>query len=93
MSIPAPIVALMQQATSETGDDINSAQKLYDIHDELCYGVSIFENGEHVTKDRPSLRSAVQQWQDKRKLGWNPAEIDEVTTYLNDRFFRFPESG
>ena len=45
MSIPAPIVTLMQQATSETGDDINFAQKLYDVHDELCYGVSIFENG------------------------------------------------
>jgi hypothetical protein len=83
----------MQHATSETGEEINFAQKLYDVHDELCYGVSIFENGEHVTKDRASLRSAVEQWQDRRKLGWKPGEIEEVTHYLNERFFRFPASG
>lgn len=93
MSIPAPILALMQQATSETDVDFNYAQRLYDIHDVLCYGVSIFENGEHVTKDRESLRSAVEQWQDQRELGWKPAEIAEVANYLNERFFRFPASG
>jgi hypothetical protein len=93
MGIPAPIVALMQQTTSETDEDFNYAQRLYDIHDVLCYGVSIFENGKHVTKNRQSLRSAVQQWQDQRTLGWDPAEIDEVTAYLNDRFFRFSASG
>jgi hypothetical protein len=93
MSIPAPIVALMQHATSETDEDFNYAQRLYDIHDVLCYGVSIFENGEHVTKDWQSLRTAVEQWQDRRKLGWKSAEIDEVANYLNERFFRFPAPG
>jgi hypothetical protein len=93
MGIPTPILALMQQAPIVSGDDLNYAQRLYDIHDVLCYGVSIFENGEHLTKDWPSLRNALDAWQNEHTLDWKPAEVDEVTNYLNERFFRFPTPG
>ncbi len=92
MGIPAPIVALMQQMPSDSNGDNNYAQRLYDIHDELCFGISAFENGRHLTRDWRSLRSGVDLWQNQRELNWKPEEIDEVTAYLNMRFFHYPIS-
>jgi hypothetical protein len=93
MGIPAPILALMQNIPLDSDGEVSYGQKIYDIHDVLCYGVSVYENGQHQTKDWQSLRNAVNEWQNKRELNWQPAEIDEVSAYLNMRFFHYPTPG
>jgi hypothetical protein len=76
---------------SNFDDDSEHPQKLRDNHCMFfCYCLLKYKNEQHFSQDWQGLRHAVHQWQNERRLDWESIDIDEVTHYLNERFFRFP---
>lgn len=64
-------------------------QMLYENH---C--VSCHESVVHIRRDRrlrslPELRAKVSFWADHLRLRWGTEEVDDVVTYLNDRYYGF----
>lgn len=62
---------------------------LYDTHCGACHTAKMHWREKKAAVDWPSLKGLVRRWQDEEKLGWSDADIDEVSRYLNARYYRF----
>jgi mono/diheme cytochrome c family protein len=63
------------------------AELLYSTHCIGCHDTEIHWRDKKLVTDRESLRSEVRRWQDIQGLGWGRAEIDDVTRYLQARYY------
>ena len=61
---------------------------LYSIHCISCHTTQMHWRDKKAAVDWTSLRFQVGRWQANAGLGWNEADIKEVTRYLNDSIYR-----
>ena len=66
---------------------------LYSTHCIACHTSQMHWRDKKLATDWDSLKAQVQRWQAGAMLGWNEQDVVEVTRYLNDRFYRFPQSS
>lgn len=62
---------------------------LYDTHCVECHTSQVHWRARRLARDWGSLREEVLRWQATARLDWSPADVDEVTRYLNDTVYRF----
>lgn len=62
---------------------------LYSTHCISCHTTEMHWRDKKVATDWTSLRFQVRRWQDNAGLGWNEADIREVTRYLNESIYRY----
>jgi hypothetical protein len=79
---------------SAHGADTDRGRALYEARCDLCHGSSV-----HVRESRKAIsfegvRAQVARWNGELGAGWSADDINDVTVYLNSRyyFFRCPES-
>jgi hypothetical protein len=86
----ASICAAAQQ-TPSTEESLGAL--LYSTHCVACHTSQIHWRDNKLAKDWVSLQAQVRRWQSNSGLGWSDDDIVEVTRYLNQKYYRFPESG
>jgi mono/diheme cytochrome c family protein len=64
---------------------------LYSTHCIACHTSQMHWRDKKLATDWASLKAQVQRWQAGAMLGWNEQDVIEVTRYLNDTFYRFPQ--
>lgn len=64
---------------------------LYSTHCISCHTTEMHWRDKKVATDWASLRFQVRRWQDNAGLGWNEADIREVTRYLNESIYRYAQ--
>ena len=68
-------------------------QLLYSTHCIACHTTEMHWRDKKAATDWPSLRFQVRRWQGNAGLGWSEADILEVTRYLNESIYRYPQTS
>ena len=64
-------------------------QQLYETHCGFCHQQSVHSRTNRVARSMRDIRGYVKKWSGVAGLVWSSEEIDEVSLYLNERFYRF----
>ena len=68
--------------------DASRGQLLYENHCMVCHTSVVHVRDRRKAKTREDIQSWIRRWQAELGLSWGPNEIDDVTEFLNDRFYR-----
>jgi mono/diheme cytochrome c family protein len=68
-------------------------QALYDTHCIACHNTQVHWRDKKLVVDWASLKGEVRRWQASAGQWWSEADIVEVTRYLNDNIYRFPQTS
>jgi mono/diheme cytochrome c family protein len=89
LCITGVLAGLPGVSTTASSADFDRGKALYEEHCQHCH-----EDWEHSREESAGvasldgLRARVAAWSMHSGLGWSAEEIDEVTSYLNQRFYR-----
>jgi len=64
-------------------------QLLYENHCMNCHESLAAIRKSPKARTYMDIRQQVSRWASELKLNWNPADIDDVTLYLNDSYYQF----
>jgi mono/diheme cytochrome c family protein len=67
-------------------------EQLYSTHCGACHTTRVHWRDKKLATDWASLRAQVKRWQANSGLAWSDDQIIEVTRYLNQRYYHFPEA-
>ncbi len=70
--------------------DAERGKMLYETRCGACHEISVHHRNARKAKTFDALRAQVLRWSAESGGAWSAEEIDDVTLYLNDRFYRFP---
>lgn len=93
--ILATLVAVAAGATlfaarGASGAEPDRGRALYESRCTACHAESVHARKKRVAADFDGVRRWVDRWNGTLRLGWGAAEIDDVTVYLNNTYYRFP---
>ena len=63
---------------------------LYETRCSACHASSVHQRNARKAKSFDGLRAQVLRWSAEVGGSWSGDEIDDVTLYLNQRYYRFP---
>ena len=64
---------------------------LYSTHCVACHTTQMHWRTDKQAFDWDSLKFQVRRWQGNAGLGWNEADIAEVSRYLNETIYHYPQ--
>ena len=79
-------VACAQLAPGETRGEL-----LYSTHCVACHTTQMHWRNERQAFDWESLKFQVRRWQGNAGLAWNDSDIAEVSRYLNESIYHYPQ--
>jgi len=68
-------------------------QALYTTHCIGCHNTQVHWRDDKLATDWASLKALVRRWQATAMLAWSEADIVEVTRYLNDAIYHYPQTS
>jgi mono/diheme cytochrome c family protein len=77
-------------AENETRIDTNRGSMLYDNHCIQCHTQQVHWREKRLATDWKALITQVDRWQRASGLDWNNKDIEEVTRYLNGKYYHYP---
>jgi len=81
------------QAQIAPGMSVTRGQVLYETHCIACHDAQVHWRDTKLATDWDSLKEQVRRWQLRAGQGWNEADIVDVARYLNNAFYRFPQTS
>jgi len=83
------LVALLGISASVAAEPFDRGQTLYENHCQSCHEDWVHKREQaRVVGSLDALRARVAGWSVHSGLGWSAEEIDDVTGYLNRRFYK-----
>lgn len=70
--------------------DANRGRALYESRCDTCHTTSVHVRESRRASDFAGIRLQVERWNGQLGGAWRREDIDDVTVYLNDRFYRYP---
>ena len=67
---------------------LERGRALYETRCIACHDRSVHRRESRKAADFPALRAQVSRWSETAGGEWKAEEIDAVTVYLNDRYYR-----
>ena len=80
-ALAAPALAL--------GADDGRGRALYETACDRCHDTSVHQREVRKAKSISAIRAEVERWSKDLGVGWSGEEIDDVTVYLNKRYYFF----
>ena len=87
--IAAPL-GCMIMALAAYGADADRGKALYEARCNECHGTGVHVREARKAASFDGVRTQVVRWNAELGGGWSNEEIDDVTVYLNNRFYFFP---
>ena len=84
------IVIIVAATRSASAADTQRGLALYESRCSTCHAESVHGRKNRVAKDFDAVRGWVARWSDNLRLGWSAEEIEDVTAYLNRKYYRYP---
>ena len=85
--------ALLLALPSPAPEAAESAQGHHDRHCLACHGTQIYTRANRTARDYRGLRAQVELWQKNMSLNWGAAEVDGVTAYLAQSYYKLSCPG
>ena len=79
-------LAAAQAVPNETRGEL-----LYGTHCVACHTKQMHWRNDRQAFDWESLKFQVRRWQGNAGLAWNDVDIAEVSRYLNDSIYHYPQ--
>lgn len=70
--------------------DAERGKVLYETRCSACHASSVHNRNARKADSLDSLRLEVLRWSAEAGGSWSAGEIDDLTLYLNQRYYRFP---
>ncbi len=83
------VLALGLAMRSASGADAQRGRALYESRCSTCHSVSVHGRKKRVASDFNDVRRWVVRWNDNLALHWGDEEVDDVSAYLNNTYYRF----
>jgi len=87
------LTASAVQAQAVPAPSTTRGQMLYETHCIACHTAQVHWRDKKLATDWASLKALVRRWQASVGQGWSEADIVEVARYLNDTYYRYPQSS
>ena len=82
-------LAILLLARGAFGADAVRGAALYESRCGECHATSVHGRAKRVAKDFNDVRGWVNRWNDNLGLHWGDEEIDDVSVYLNNTYYRY----
>jgi len=86
-SLALGLAGLSAQAAAA---DSGRGSALYETRCNACHESSVHQRSARKAKSFDALRAQVLRWSAEAGGSWSGDEIDDLTRYLNQRYYRFP---
>jgi len=70
--------------------DAERGKMLYETRCSACHETSVHKQGSRKAKSFEGVRAQVLRWSAEVGGVWSVDEIDDLTLYLNERYYHFP---
>ena len=70
--------------------DADRGKILYETRCTACHKASVHQREARKAASFKGVREQVARWSAEVRSGWSRDEIDDVTLYLNNRYYGFP---
>ena len=74
-------------APSIAAADLEHGRKLYEVSCDACHNANIHWRDKRLVDSWPALLHQVNRWQRNANQRWEPADVNDVAAYLNERFY------
>lgn len=82
--------ALLWMAPLATrAQDIDRGKMLHENHCRMCHESIAYKRSGHIAKNIEEVRAQVTRWQGNTDLRWSDEDIDNVTAYVAQRYYKF----
>jgi len=71
------------------GPDMGRGAMLYENHCTICHTSVVHVREDHRATSDVEVESWVRRWSTDQKLGWSQQDVDDVTSYLLQTFYKF----
>ena len=92
-STAALAAILVSTALAFAGGNVHAAdgargRLLYENHCKVCHTSVVHVREERKATTREEIQTWIRRWRKELGLQWGTAEVDDVTEYLNNRYYR-----
>ena len=87
VSALAAALALLAAAGDTRAGDSERGRLLYENHCTVCHTSVVHVREQRKAASREQIQSWIRRWQKELNLQWGVTEIDDVTEFLNDRYY------
>ena len=77
-------------ATQAVATGASEGRALYESRCDACHDKSVHNRSTRKARNFGEIRHWVARWNAELGGAWKDDEIDAVTRYLNERYYRFP---
>jgi mono/diheme cytochrome c family protein len=88
ISIVIALFALLPAATAQAAD-AQRGRALYESRCDGCHNTGVHQRDSRKAQSYGAIREEVVRWNRSLNGAWTNEEIDDVTLYLNERFYSF----
>jgi len=89
-AIASLILGLSDLSGAHAAGDAERGKVLYETRCSACHAGSVHQRGARKAKSFDGLRAQVLRWSAEAGGSWSAEEIDDLTLYLNQRYYHFP---
>ena len=82
-----------QLAQAESQPFAQRGELLYNTHCISCHTTQMHWRDNKQANDWKGIEAQVRRWQGITGLAWSDADIAEVSRYLNDTIYKYPQTG
>jgi hypothetical protein len=86
----ATLAAALASPAASAQPAIERGRALYETRCIACHEKSVHQRESRKAADFASLRREVERWSTNIGGEWRAEELDAVSVFLNDRFYRYP---
>ena len=84
------LACVMYALAPAQGADAERGRALYEARCDLCHGTGVHVRETRKATSFEGVRTQVARWNTELGGAWSADEINDVTVYLNNRYYFFP---
>jgi hypothetical protein len=84
-------ITLLPLAAPATAADPAAGKALHAEHCGQCHGTEVYTREDRRVQDYSALWNQVQRCEQSLNLQWFDDDIENVTAYLNETYYKFPK--
>jgi cytochrome c5 len=89
----AAAMAILLVTGDTSAADAERGRLLYENHCTVCHTSVVHVRDHRKAKTREDIQSWIRRWKTELGLSWGASEIDDVTEFLNDRYYQLKDES
>jgi hypothetical protein len=88
LGIAAALAMAFGAGRADAADPVRGGA-LYELRCGICHSASVHGRTKRLATDFTEIRQQVIRWSENLGLDWDHDDVDDVTVYLNGRYYRY----